>query len=181
MTGPFEAQVDKLCPLVETPWGWGAVKTVLNEAVASVAVPKTSMSGKLQLSSSGWALLSVPNQFVKGVYSTLRDTEPDIELPVSRKHGSGRLNAHISVASSDELKTIPNGPTVIRQHSGDKFRYQIGELKTVAPASTSEFKKVWYVSVKSPELEDFRSSIGLSRRPNKNKFEFHITVGAVFR
>lgn len=175
----FEEMVDRLCPLVETPWGWATVRTVYSEAVA---VAKTRMSGKLSLSpSSGWALLSVPNAFVVGVFKTLEDSEPGVSLPISKVFGTGRLNAHISIANKDELNSVPKGTKKIRDRAGDAFHYQLGELKVVTPPTASEFKKAWYVAVKSPELEAFRRSLGLSRRPNKNKFEFHISCAGVRR
>lgn len=180
--GPFEQMVETVSAggsetLQETPWGLAHVRESLTEAAATLAIPTGRMSGELKLSrSSGWALLNVPNSFVRGVFDAM--DEEGVELPVSKQFGPGTLNAHISVMNDEEVKQA-GGANVIRANDGRTFRYQLGPMKVVTPAKAREWKRIWYITVKSPELEDFRKAHGLSARPNNNKFDFHITVAVL--
>jgi len=165
-----------------TPWGPGLVQSYLLEAVAekvaTKAVPTGRMSGQLKFSSSGWALLDVPNFFVRSIFSSM--DEPGISLPVSGEFGNGKLNAHISVMNPEEVKAA-GGKDNVRSHDGRSFRYQLGPMKVVTPMKSKEWRRVWYITVRSPELEEFRKSFGLSARPNKNQFDFHITVAVLLK
>lgn len=136
---------------------------------ASKPVPVYSMSGRLYKSESGWILLSVPNALVHGAFSALN--EQGIELPP----GQSTFNAHVTVLRPEELSQIPGGASTISER-GKLFTYQLGEVKTVSPAGWKEMSKVWLISVRSPELEKFRKSYGLSARPKNNEFAFHITI-----
>lgn len=153
-----------------TPWGWG--KEVLIERESTMPIPQTRMSGELRLSDSGWMLLDVPNKFVEGVFATIN--EPGITLPLSDEHNGGKLNAHISVLNPDDVEAA-GGEDKVKVYDGHRFHYQIGPLKMVVPQSDT-WAKVWYVTIVSPELEDFREALGLSRRPRNDEFDFHVTV-----
>jgi hypothetical protein len=134
---------------------------------AGDAVKTPVMTGVLYRAASGWGLLSVPNAFVRGVFSTM--SEPGITLP----YHEGKLNAHISVFRADELEAI--GANKINEW-GKRFKYQLGPIETVVPHTWSEMSRVWFVHVESPELKQLRRTYGLSPLPNDNQFNFHITV-----
>ena len=136
---------------------------------SSNAVKSFSLAGVLQASDSGWILLSVPNALVRGAFDAIH--EPGVELPPNK---SGKLNAHISVIRPEELESIGGLDRVTER--GKQFHYTIDGLKTCEPSGWDEMSRVWYLAVKSPELENLRKSYGLSPRPKNNKFEFHITV-----
>lgn len=181
--GPFERRVNALCEgrsasapsLQRTPWGLGRIVVVERETTSPIL--QTRMSGKLYRADSGWMLLAVPNKFVEGVFSTL--DVPGIELPTSDEYNEGRLNAHISVLHPSDVEAA-GGADRLKVFEGHEFRYQIGPLKLVFPESDT-WEKVWYVTVRSPELEDFRESLGLSRLPRNNEFDFHITVAVLLK
>lgn len=85
-----------------------------------------------------------------------------------------QYNAHISVFTDDELEQL-GGPNKIKE-LGEQFKYTLGPLQKVTPEGQSdELEKVWFVQVKSPELEELRKSYGLSALPHSTH-EFHITV-----
>lgn len=184
--GPFETQVESafanpappglvLEGLRETPWGLGTVWRC--ESLTEATVATGSQSGRLLVSpTTGWVLLDVPNDFVRGVFASL--DEPDAVLPINQQFGQTELDAHISVMSKDEVEQA-GGVNKIRAHDGRRFRYQLGALKMVNTPQSVEWKRAWYVTVKSPELEAFRKELGLTARPNNNKFEFHITVAGI--
>lgn len=137
-------------------------------------LPKTAaarsydMTGRLYLSSNGWALLSVPNAIVHGVFDTLG--EPGAELPPG--NDDGRFNAHISVMRPEEIEEYLTEPGKLTER-GHSFRYSLGHLKSFVPAGWPEMSKCWAIEVKSPELEKLRKSYGMPPLP---KYPFHATV-----
>lgn len=139
------------------------------EKSAGDAQPVYALAGKLYLSNSGWLMLSVPNALAKGAFDALH--EPGVELPPSGPDAS--FNAHISVARPEELAAIGGGDKISER--GHTFRYNLGRVKTAAPAGWPEMSRVWFIEVKSPELEQLRKSYGLSAKPKDNEYEFHIS------
>lgn len=140
----------------------------LLQKAAGDAASVHAMSGRLYLSQSGWLLLDVPNALVRGVFDTLH--EPGLELPLRE----GKLNAHITVMNPTDLEQLGGADKVTER--GHSFHYSLGATKTVEPRSWKGVSKVWFVSVRSPELEALRRSYGLTSTPNNGKHEFHVTV-----
>lgn len=138
--------------------------------VKSAGTPESSpsLAGRLYASSSGWILLAVPNAVVNGLFSAL--DEPGIELPPT--HGKAFYDAHISVMRKEEVEGLGGVDRISER--GRMFHYQLGPIKTVRPAGWDEMSKVWFVEVKSPELEKLRKTYGLEPLPNG--YQFHITV-----
>lgn len=130
-----------------------------------------AMTGKLYLSQSGWLLLQVPNHIGRGTFDAL--TEPGIELPMNER--TGHYNAHVSVMRPEEIASIPGGAGAITER-GHHVSYTLGPLRTVRPSGWDEYERVWFIEVRSPDLEKLRKSYGLTAKPNKDKFDFHITV-----
>jgi len=128
------------------------------------------MSGRLIAKPSGWVMLEVPNALVNGAFDSL--DEAGIELPPA--HGNARYQAHISVMRPEEVEQIGGIEKITER--GHRFHYTLGPLQTTVPHGWAEMSKVWFIKVKSPELETFRKSYGLPNLPNEGKFEFHITV-----
>jgi len=133
------------------------------------AIPSTaiSLAGTLYSSSSGWLMLSVPNAIGRGLFDAL--DELGVELPTK----DGGYNAHISVMTDVELASI-GGPGKVSER-GHRFRYTTGPLQVVEPAGWKEMSKVWFVQIKSPELEKLRKSYGLPALPRGDQ-HFHVSV-----
>lgn len=134
---------------------------------AAVAEKSFSLTGILYLSQTGWLLLSVPNMFVRGAFDAIH--EKAIELPLDE---NGRLNAHISVMSPDEVEEAGGADAITER--GHQFSYSLGPLREVSPHDWRGVSKVWYITVDSPELRDLRRSYGLP--PLRRGFDHHITV-----
>lgn len=124
-----------------------------------------SLKGKLLKSQSGWLLLQIPNALARGAFEALH--EPGAELPPD-------FNAHISVMRPEELATIEGGADAVKERGKD-FAYTLGPVRSVTPAGWNDMSKVWYIEVRSPELQQLRRSYGLASLPNNGKFQFHIT------
>src|SRR2546430_418391 len=103
-----------------------AAALVYLRKAGAAALPSYDMHGKLFLSSSGWLLLHVSNQMVRGAFDALN--VPGAELPLK----DGQLRAHCSVMSPDEITSI-GGPEKITER-GHTVRYKLGELKSVTPS-----------------------------------------------
>lgn len=127
------------------------------------------LRGRLYLSESGWLMLAVPNSIVRGCFDALH--EQGVELPLD---SDGKLNAHISVMRPEELESLGGGDKITER--GQAFSYTLGKLQIVEPSGWREYSRVWFIEVKSPELERLRKSYGLPRVPNDGQHEFHITV-----
>jgi Peptidase_C39 like family len=128
-----------------------------------------ALSGELYSSQSGWLLLNVPNALVRGAFDAL--DEPGAELPLH----NGKLNAHITVASPEDIKQIGGIDKITER--GHHFRYTLGPVQEVTPGGWKDVSKVWFIQVRSKELQDLRKSYGLSPRPNDDEYSFHITIG----
>jgi hypothetical protein len=133
------------------------------------------LAGRLYLAKSGWLLLSVPNALVRGVFDAV--TEPGAELPLAGVMNvpnveAELLNAHISVMTADEVRSIGHNSINERGHM---FGYTLGALKEIDVKSVAGVSKVWVIQVASPALSALRKSYGLSALPKEDE-PFHITV-----
>jgi len=131
-----------------------------------------SLAGRLVGSKSGWIVLEVPMALVHGAFDALH--EPGVEMPPAFSDYEN-YKAHISVMRPDEVEQIGGLDKITER--GHFFHYTLGPIQTVEPAGWAEMSKVWFIKVKSPELEKLRKSYGLSARPKDNEFDFHITIG----
>ena len=160
-----------MIPSLIGPVNWRAVgEQIVKSAGDAEAV--YALTGRLYASQSGWILLSVPNNVVRGLFDAMQ--EPGISLPPGSN--GGPFNAHISVMRSEEVEQIGGADKITER--GHFFSYQLGQLKSVTPLGWDDVSKVWFVEVKSPELQALRKSYGLPALPNRNgtELQFHITV-----
>lgn len=138
------------------------------KSAAEAPRPSYSLSGTLFAAQSGWIMLNVPNALVRGFFAAM--DEPGVELPTR----DDRLNAHISVMRPEDVKRIGGVEKVTER--GKRFRYRPVDFVSVVPVGWDDVSRVWFLVVKSPELQELRRTYGLTPLPNDNKFEFHITV-----
>lgn len=148
----------------------GQACVLLSKYAAEAALSPT-LSGQLYASKSGWLLLSVPNALVRGAFDAL--DEPGIELPLSE---DGKLNAHVSVMRKEEVDQVGGIDKITER--GKRYSYNLGPMKSVTPMGWDGISKVWFLSVTSPELAQFRKTYGLPPLPVRGDTElpFHLTV-----
>lgn len=129
-----------------------------------------SLSGRLQLSQTGWLVLTVPAAFVRGAFDALH--EEGVELPDS---------FHIAVMSPSEIGKIGANKITERGHS---FGYTLGPVRSHEP-SKPELSKIWYIQIYSSELKKLRHSYGLEPYlKSTHSFQLPIAIrktGAVVR
>lgn len=152
---------DRTRMLMGEAWGY-----LTKTAARTEAAPH--LVGELYASSSGWIMLSAPNAFLRGIFSSLH--VPGVELPTNDK---GLFNAHITVMRPEEVARI-GGVDKIRER-GRHFSYQLGPIRSVEPEGWPEVERCWFVSIISPELENLRKSYGLAPLPDGNRKRFHAT------
>lgn len=147
-----------------------AIATLTKSAKQAAAKPSISygMVGRLQLSKSGWLLLTVPNSLVRGASAAL--DEPGVELPLN----DGRLEAHMSVMTPEDIGQIGGADKITER--GRDFRYTLGPIRSVVPGGWKEMSKVWMIEVRSPALKKLRVSYGLTPLLHNGKHQFHITI-----
>ena len=146
------------------PYEIGNALAYLHKSAGDAEV-SYGLSGKLYFSNSGWLLLSVPNALGRGAFDALN--EHGIELP------NEPYNAHITVMSPADIEKI-GGPDKITER-GHEFTYTLGPVRTCVPDGYQNMSRVWFIAVRSLDLERLRRSYGLSSLPNDGKYEFHIT------
>jgi hypothetical protein len=142
---------------------------LLTKAASSRPVASPVLHGRLIVPQTGWALLTVPNALVRGLFDAMDET--GIELPPG--HKGGPFTAHVSVMTGDEVKKL-GGPEAISER-GHPFNYQLGPIQSVEPSGWDEMSRVWFVKVISPELKALRKSYGLTPLPNGDH-NFHISI-----
>jgi hypothetical protein len=82
-----------------------------------------------------------------------------------------KIGAHISVVRKNE-----NNDLDIKE-IGQEFSFSLTGAKHVKPDGWDEVKKVYFLTVDSPELEDLRKKYKLS--PKINDHDFHITFSII--
>lgn len=125
-------------------------------------------TAEIKQDARGFVYLDIPDEYLGELLAMTGD--PKAELPPY--FGKDRAGAHISVIAADE----GGRPLTLRpQDVGKKVSFQIVHVDAVKPDGWKGMKKVHFVTVRSPELQDFRTQYGLS--PKLDGHDFHITFG----
>ena len=101
-------------------------------------------------------------QSVKSILSLLDDNG-------AKKPPKGGTGAHISAFLSEEVEDIDV------KEIGQEFSFTLGKMVSLKPEGWNEMKKVWFLEVKSPELEKLRKKYDCPAKIHGH--EFHITIG----
>lgn len=149
----------------------GSTLVAFSKTAADAAL-SYGLRGELYLSKSGWLLLRVPNALARGAFAALHVL--GAELPPGHEGG---FDAHITVMSPEEIKQI-GGPDKITER-GKTFAYTLGPVRHVRPTGWPGVSRVYFIEVRSPELEKLRKSYGLSPLPRGGDGLFHISFAIV--
>ena len=137
-----------------------ASRVAADTFVEHYSVPMTGMLDA-SVDDGSYGVLKLPEQFKKAVFEAIRTDE----MKYDSENG-----AHISVFNKDEMAKL-NLPI---KENGQKFTFTLESIESVNPEGWEEMEKVWFVKVKSPQLEELRKKYGFS--PLLNGHNFHITV-----
>ena len=124
-----------------------------------------SLTGTLK-SNKGYIYLSVDNRIITPFLNMI-----DSDAVISPKEVTEKekdVGAHISVIKKNETnKEITE--------LGQEFSFTVTGLQSVKPDGWEEVRKVYFLTVDSPELEDLRTKYDLPKKVEGH--DFHITVG----
>jgi hypothetical protein len=121
--------------------------------------------GVLKQTRDGFVYVDVPDEMIYGLIDAV-DAE-DIKKPPYWQKSFDKIGAHISVIG----KTDSQNKKI--QEIGNNIEYSIVGVKQTKPDSWDEMDKVYFISVKSPQLETLRQKYGLPKKHHGH--EFHIT------
>ncbi|MDZ7345392.1 MAG: hypothetical protein ONA69_01210 [candidate division KSB1 bacterium] len=143
----------------------------LKKSAADSSSLSYDLAGRLIVSSSNWGVLEVPKALADGIFDALQ--VQGAEKPYDFLGNDRPARSHIVVFRPEEIKSL-GGPDRITER-GHFFHYTLGPIRQISDKTESkDISKIWYVEVRSPELEKLRKSYGLSARPNV--LPFHIVV-----
>jgi len=131
-----------------------------------VSVP---LKGILKQTDDGFVYLDISNNVINGFF-TLIDEEEISKPPYDLGKYNG-LGAHISVMSQDEF----DEPTDITE-VGKEFQFKLDKMHSTEPDGWDGVERVWFLVVKSPELEKLRKKYKLPKTYQGKGHDFHITV-----
>jgi len=128
------------------------------------------LTGVLEQNKEGFTYLKIPDEFLLGLFKLL--DEDKAKKPPYFGKTDKKVGAHVSVISIDEVKqnNIKNITEL-----GKDFDFELGKLKSVDPEGWQEMSQVYFLEVKSTELEKLRQKYKLPKKINGH--EFHITFG----
>ena len=121
----------------------------------------------------GFLYLEVPDDIVDGFFKLIPGR--GISKPEEASSDKEYVGAHISVMYADETKKIKKKIREI----GEEFDYTLDKMFVTEPETWDAVKEVYFISVKSPQLEALRKRYGLSKKLNGH--DFHITVAVRMR
>jgi uncharacterized protein YlbG (UPF0298 family) len=131
---------------------------------ASAKLKDVKLVGKIKQSPNGFVYVKMPDKIIDTFFALI--DEEDIKKPPSY----GPVGAHISLISEEELKD----KDIEIKEVGDEINFELGDMFSTVPKNWDGIKRVWFIQVKSKELENIRKKYGLPKKINGN--EFHITI-----
>lgn len=131
--------------------------------------PAVPMVGKLKCSQKdgSYAILEVPKDFVESISKAI--WKDGMEKPPN-------YSPHISVITDEELEQI-GGKDKIKE-DGQEFTFTLDTIESCDPEGWDEMEMVYFVKVKSPQLEALREKYGLTPLI-KGDHEFHVSISVV--
>lgn len=133
-------------------------------AYARCALPK---KGKLSQDKEGFVYLELPDAFIADLVPLINDKECE-HIPDRLEPSS----AHIPVIMTQEWAQRKGWGEI--SELGKEFTFEVTRLCSLKPKRWSGLERVYFLSVKSPELERFRERCLLPSRILGH--EFHIAI-----
>ena len=137
--------------------------TVEAQPIALEQAVNLSYQGVLKQKENGFVYLGVSNDFVNKLTPLL--DHPGLLRP--RPTASRSIGAHISVFYEKE--------EIVPSELCDTFDFSVKEIRSFTNHTRDGLKKLWVITVDSPELEALRERYGCSAKPKGH--DFHITLG----
>jgi len=122
-----------------------------------------------------WVYLDVHKGLVDAALSSLKGEGVECERTPN--------SPHITLVRADEAKKIykKHGPMKWKgfARDGTPARFALKRLVSLSPAGWKDVDRVWFIECDSPDLKNYRKSLGLTPLPkgedNGHEYRFHIT------
>jgi hypothetical protein len=124
------------------------------------------IAGTLKQDNRGFVYLDIANEYITSIIPFFNDSSIDIPPYFQGDFTDG---AHIAIATPDEEKKLFS-PLPI----GDALAFTVTGCYRSSLLYDLKNKYVWYLTIASEELEEIRTSMGLSALPNDETY--YITV-----
>ena len=118
----------------------------------------------------GFVYLEIPDEIIDGFLKLIATKGVDHPEVVSDK---GYVGAHVSVMYPEEYEQAKKKKKRVSE-IGDEFDFTLDKMFTTEPEGWDDVRQVYFVSIKSPQLELLRRKYGLSKLLNGH--DFHVTV-----
>ena len=116
----------------------------------------------------GFLYLDVPDDIIEAFVKMIPNR--GLDKPEVATDPTDYVGAHISVMYAEETKRLKKRVREI----GEDFQYTLDKMYVTTPENWDDVQEVYFIAVKSPQLEGLRRKYGL--RPKLNGHDFHITV-----
>ena len=136
------------------------------------ANPKTEKLWGTLLKNNNYYYLKIDNRIITPFIQLLDNDKVVSPEEVTEK--KKRVGAHISVIKNDEGKKKKKKGVKV-QELNKEFPFTLKGFESVKPDGWEGVKKVYFITVESPELEKLRKKYKLTGKIEKNH-NFHITI-----
>jgi len=134
----------------------------------SQKLKEVSLKGTLKQTPTGFIYLDIPDDVMNGLFAII--DEDDISKPPYHLKSFNSVGAHASVFKEDEVEEKELNVKEV----GKEFNFSLGDFKSTNPDGWDEVEEVYFVQIKSKELEDLRKKYDLPAKIDGH--EFHITI-----
>lgn len=122
-----------------------------------------------------WASLEIDPTIPALVFASLKDQGKLVDVEPKFDH------AHITVVKNDEAKQLIDkfGDEWKDKLGGGTYEFSLADVIDLDPEGWDEMKRVWFLQVDSPQLQQVRRSVGLKALPQADDGSgsqpFHVT------
>jgi hypothetical protein len=151
---------------------WYANKLVANEEytitkIAKKELDNVELKGKLKQTKDGFTYADISNNVIHGLFTLINNDNKE-KPPYFGRDGIG---AHISIISDEEITE-----DIKIEELGEEISFTLGSVYSTKPEGWDEMKRVWFVSVDSPEIKKLRKKYKLPETYKDKGHDFHITI-----
>ena len=147
-------------------------------------------SGTLE-NHDGFLYVKIDDIVRQKIFDALKEQDPQMQenpslkerasIPVPPCPGQKDVGAHVSIIEARERSLID--PATLEKFIREKVKTEIlfDRVLGIRTLSETAFSQhLWILELESEQLEKLReNALGLSRRPNSGKFNFHISIADI--
>lgn len=148
------------------------IKDPFESSIISYINSVLPIAGTLKQDARGFVYLDIANEYITSTIPFFNDSSIDVPPYFSGAFSEG---AHIAIATPDEEKKLFT-PLPI----GEAFSFTVTGCFKSTLLYDIKNKYVWYLTIASEELEEIRTSMGLTPLPNNETYYITIAYKKTF-